>query len=196
MAISALVLKNSVCGPGCGRRTICGSSGEAEVSFEIVASVVGLVSVGGGISSSHVVTGNFVTRREVDDGGWMLRRFGSGCPIRGVTICRLASDSQERIAAVVRNQDHALLDNHATLHGRRYVLREKHPCIKLQRWNRRMQFDLDHAVGSLANRLDRISVILMPLVRGYDGHAVRVDGRDATNIGVDEARVFFEDTFA
>src|SRR2546421_12193488 len=78
MAMSALVLKNSVCGPGCGRRTICGSSGEAEVSFEIVASIVGLVSVGGGISSSHVVTGNFVTGREVDDGGWGVVRGGWG----------------------------------------------------------------------------------------------------------------------
>src|SRR5207245_6117311 len=98
---------------------------------EIVASIVGLVSVGGGISSSHVVTGNFVTGREVDDGGWrMLRRFGSGCPIRGVTIRRLASESQQWIAAVVGNQDHALLDNHATLHGRR-LIGEKHPRIKL-----------------------------------------------------------------
>src|SRR5207245_4638885 len=93
---------------------------------EIVASVVGLVSVGGGISSSHVVTGNFITRREVDDGGWrMLRRFGSGCPIRGVTIRRLASKGQQGIAAIVGNQDHALLDNHATLHGRRYVRSEE-----------------------------------------------------------------------
>ena len=125
----------------------------------------------------------------------MLRRFGSGCPIRGVTIRRLASESQQWIAAVVGNQDHALLDNHATLHGRR-LIGEKHPRIKLQRWNRRMQFDLDHAVGSLANRLDGVSVIVVPLVRGHDGHAVRVDGRDAADIGVDEARVFFQDAFA